>query len=228
MWIDDQILKQFHKTLHVEIFVPQTTCVVLGSGNDEALEVNLASCQEASISVMRRYGGGGTVVLYPGCVVVSLGCWVKEQFQNTLYFRLINQAVINSLAATWPNLNDLSQAGLSDITLGDKKIAGTSLFRSRNYLLYQASLLVDLDQELVSRVLRHPTKEPDYRHGRSHGEFLTSLMIAESKISSATQVAKELKNNLHDCVRKLLGDHLIEPIIDQTPALLARLERSQG
>jgi lipoate-protein ligase A len=87
---------------------------------------------------------------------------------------------------------------------------------------------VDLDQELVSRVLRHPTKEPDYRHGRSHGEFLTSLMIAESKISSATQVAKELKNNLHDCVRKFLGDHLIEPIIDQTPALLARLERSQG
>lgn len=228
MWIDDQILKQFKKTLHAEIFVPQTTCVVLGSGNDEALEVNLESCQESSISVMRRYGGGGTVVLYPGCVVVSLGCWVKEQFQNTLYFRLINQGVINSLATTWPNLNDLSQAGLSDITLGDKKIAGTSLFRSRNYLLYQASLLVDLDHELVSRALRHPTKEPDYRHGRSHDEFLTSLMIAESKISSATQVAKELKNNFHDCVRKVLGDHLIEPIAEQTPALMARLERSPG
>lgn len=214
--------------LHAEIFVPQTTCVVLGSGNDEALEVNLEACQEGSISVMRRYGGGGTVVLYPGCVVVSLGCWVKEQFQNTLYFSLINQAVIDSLGVAWPNLNDLSQAGISDITMGDKKIAGTSLFRSRNYLLYQASLLVDLDRELVSRVLRHPTKEPDYRHGRSHGDFLTSLMTAEPKISSATQVARELKNNFHDVVRNILGDHLVEPMTEQTPALTARLERSQG
>jgi lipoate-protein ligase A len=160
--------------------------------------------------------------------VVSLGCWVKEQFQNTLYFSLINQAVINSLGAVWPNLNGLSQAGISDITMGDKKIAGTSLFRSRNYLLYQASLLVDLDRELVSRVLRHPTKEPDYRHGRSHGEFLTSLMTAEPKISSATQVARELENNFHDVVRNILGDHLIEPMTEQTPALTARLERSQG
>lgn len=227
MWIDDQILKQFHKTLHAEIFVPQTTCVVLGSGNDEVLEVNLEACQERSISVMRRYGGGGTVVLYPGCVVVSLGCWVKEQFQNTLYFRLINQAVINSLGAAWQNLNDLSQAGISDITMGDKKIAGTSLFRSRNYLLYQASLLVALDRELVNGVLRHPTKEPDYRQGRSHGEFLTSLMTAEPTISSPTQVARELKNNFHDVVIKILGDHLIEPIAEQAPALTARLERSQ-
>ena len=77
MWIDDQILKNYDRALYSEIFVPRSTVVVLGSGNDEDLEVNSEACVAGEIPVLRRYGGGGTVVLYSGCVVVSVGCWVK-------------------------------------------------------------------------------------------------------------------------------------------------------
>jgi lipoate-protein ligase A len=226
MWIDDQVLKQFDKDLHAEIFVPRDPAVVLGSGNDQDLEVNVDACHGADIPVLRRYGGGGTVVLYSGCVVVSLGCWVKEAFQNSLYFDLINKSVIEALTDSWPDLPELTQAGISDIISAGRKVAGTSLFRSRNYLLYQASILVDLDRDLVSGLLRHPTKEPDYRKGRSHKDFLTSLNEIAVTQRPVESVATALSECFERAVRHILGEQLIQPIDGQKSALTARLERS--
>ena len=180
------------------------------------------------VPVYRRYGGGGTVVLYPGCVVVSVGCWVKDQFNNTRYFEMLNNAIIQVLSAGWSSLKVLSQAGISDIVSGEKKVGGTSLFRSRNYLLYQASILVELDCPLVEQLLRHPTKEPDYRQSRSHREFLTSLREIDDSILSSDQVARLLRSELMTVVQDTLGDHLISPLDNQKPALVARLKRSTG
>jgi lipoate-protein ligase A len=226
MWIDDQVLCKFDKMLHVEVFSPKTTMVVLGSGNDESLEVNLPQCAKLNVPVLRRYGGGGTVVLYSGCVVVSVGCWVKDQFKNNFYFSLLNQAIIDCLSISWPALSALSQAGISDIVMGEKKIAGTSMFRSRNYLLYQASLLVDLDRTLVGDLLRHPTKEPVYRRGRSHGDFLSGLSEVDSSIPSVTAVELALKSKLDQVVTQILREQLIDPIDGQKPSLRLRLQSS--
>jgi lipoate-protein ligase A len=227
MWIDDQILRRHDKRIHSEIFIPEETMVVLGSGNDPQTEVNLEACSLRSIQVLRRYGGGGTVVLYPGCVVVSTGCWVKDPFKNNFYFKLLNDAVKDALAAKWTSLSGLSQAGISDIVMGEKKVAGTSMFRSRNYLLYQASILVGLDRTLVNSVLRHPTKEPDYRKGRSHADFLTSLMEIEQTIKSAALVKDALENHLEENLLKHLADQLIDPVTSQMPALQARIVRAE-
>lgn len=226
MWIDDQVLKNFQKKIHCEVFVPEGIMVVLGSGNDPSLEVDTAACQAVSAPILRRYGGGGTVVLYPGCVVLSVGCWVKEQFQNSFYFSRLNQALIESLAKGWSAFAKLSQAGISDIVFGDKKVAGTSMFRSRNYLLYQASILVDLDANLVGNLLKHPTKEPDYRKGRCHSDFLTSLREVHPLTESAAEIAKVLKREFESDMTTCLGDHLIEVINSQTSALTARLGRA--
>jgi lipoate---protein ligase len=226
MWIDDQILKNHAVPFYCEIFVPGSTVVVLGSGNDQALEVNSEACAAADISVLRRYGGGGTVVLYPGCVVVSVGCWVKDVYQNSFYFDVLNQAVITALAAKQPKFAQLHQAGISDIVCNGKKVAGTSMFRSRNYLLYQASLLVDLDSALVASLLKHPTKEPDYRKGRSHSDFLTSLNAVAGDGGTAEGVAEGLLQEFSLAAKRHLGDHLVEPVHEQFPALAARLLRS--
>jgi len=226
MWIDDQILKYFTRPLCIDTFVPDATTVVLGSGNEESSEVNSEACANSGVPVLRRYGGGGTVVLYSGCVVLSVGCWVKDQFNNTRYFRAINNAVINSLAVCWPVFSQLNQAGISDIVMGDKKIAGTSLFRSRNYLLYQASILVHLDSDLIEKLLSHPTKEPDYRKKRGHRDFLTSLSEIDRSVGSSVEVMGVLSNVFESKLKLELGDHLIEPVPSQMQALVARLERS--
>jgi lipoate-protein ligase A len=228
MWIDDQVLKHHDKSVYTKIFVPDFSAVVLGSANDADLEVNLQSCAKKDIPVLRRYGGGGTVVLYPGCVVVSIGCWVKDQFNNSRYFKGINQALIKALGKQWPTMQELGQAGISDIVFGEKKVAGTSLFRSRNYLLYQASILVDLDIELVGSLLRHPTREPDYRRGRPHSDFLAGLIDIDPNVASAAEVVRSLEMNLLPTFIETLHDQLIQPEKAQFGALAARLARAES
>jgi lipoate-protein ligase A len=226
MWIDDQILRNYKNQLALKVFIPDFTAVVLGSSNQPDIEVSETWCETRGIPVLKRYGGGGTVVLYPGCVVISAGMWVRQQFQNQDYFRRLNQSVINVLAGVNGRLAGLDQRGLSDIAFNGRKIAGTSLFRSRNYLLYQGSLLVEPDLDLINNCLKHPSKEPDYRAGRSHGEFMTSLSavaqvtVQEVFAACSTLLAAEIKS--------MLADELIEPVVSQFPALQARLDRSAG
>jgi lipoate-protein ligase A len=45
----------------------------------------------------------------------------------------------------------------------------------REHALYLASVLVTPDLEEIGRYLPHPSKEPDYRGGRHHGDFLVGL-----------------------------------------------------
>ncbi len=220
MWIDDNILRDAAQSICLSVFVPRTNAVVLGSSNQAELEVDVEACREDGIPILKRYGGGGTVLLYPGCVVVSLGCWVKDYYANDRYFRLINGAIIKSLAEQWPILAQLKQQGISDIAFENRKIAGTSMFRSRNYLLFQASILVDSDDSLISRYLRHPSKEPSYRGRRSHKEFLCGLSeIAGCRVDNVVEC---LTNSFSDALKYDLAGELIEVQSNQLPNLQRR------
>lgn len=227
MWIDDDILERSHEPLALTSWVPDRPVVVLGSSNVAVNEVEMERCAEAGISVLKRYGGGGTVLLHGGCVIVSAGVWVSQLYQNKLYFDVMNRAVIAALAAAWPTLANLTQRGLSDIVMGQKKVAGTSLFRSRNYLLYQASLLIEPRIEMIAHYLKHPTKEPDYRQGRSHGDFITGIAdLAQGATIEACHAQLDLTLAQH--ITAFLGDERIEPIEAQIPTLKdrAKLGRS--
>lgn len=221
MWIDDDILSRCDEKLALACFVPESPMVVLGASNTPAGEVHEDHCRADEVPVLKRYGGGGTVLLYSGSLVVSLGTWVRQHYQNRLYFRALNQAVVAALGTRWPVLGALGQNGLSDITHGDRKVAGTSLFRSRNYLLYQASILARLDIEAIQRYLKHPSKEPDYRGRRGHREFLTSLdeIVPDFSVAAAlTTLSAELPRTL----AASLGDEWVEPMPDQLDNLKAR------
>jgi len=65
--------------------------------------------------------------------------------------------------------------GVSDLAVGDRKIGGSCIYRTKGLLLYGTTLLVDPELSLLKRYLPHPPREPEYRRGRSHAEFVTSL-----------------------------------------------------
>lgn len=207
------------------VWVPQQPVVVLGSSNLPDAEVEEERCLADGIPILKRYGGGGTVLLYDGCVIVSVGLWVKQLYQNKLYFERLNQSVINSLSQQWSVFRNLGQRGLSDITFGDLKVAGTSLFRSRNYLLYQASILVDLNPDLINRYLKHPSKEPDYRLGRTHKDFLKGLSDVHQEVTPSL-CADVLERCLPNQIKETFGSELMSPIPEQFPALEARVQRA--
>lgn len=220
MWIDDDILRKSELSYFQAVWEPTRPIAILGSSNKAEVECNMLSCAEDGVDVLRRYGGGGTVVLHPGCVILSIGTWVNHHYQNDIFFKKINQAVVDCLSAKWPSLTHLTQRGLSDICSGDKKIAGTSLFRSRNYLLYQASILVQPEMTIINKYLKHPSKEPDYRQGRSHQDFLIGLHDLCG--ADAKAIAAQLEHGMQAAFENCLKGDLQEPIADQIPHLLKR------
>ena len=186
MWMDNWILNQkfehwpivngatspSHRYLF-RFFEAAHPLVVLSSSNQESREVISQNRLELDVPIVKRRGGGGTVTLSRGCLIFTLAFKAKEIFNNKEYFYLINQLWIDALEQM--GVKELNQKGISDITLGNRKVAGTSLFRSKHLLVYQGSLLVDANLDLLDLTLQHPSKEPDYRQGRSHREFLTTL-----------------------------------------------------
>lgn len=147
--------------------------VVLGRGNKAATEVYEERCKAENIPILRRRGGGGTVVLSPGVLVISLVIRVKQRYHFQEYFWQINEYIIEALAKA--GLTELEQQGISDICLRQRKILGSSMYRSKEILFYTASLMVSNDLQLLERYLKHPSKEPDYRQGRKHRDFVTTI-----------------------------------------------------
>jgi lipoate-protein ligase A len=139
-------------------------------------------CAADGVPVVERRGGGGTVVLSPGTLVIlAAGERVDGREWAQGVFRRVNGAVIAALRAA--GIGNAAHAGLSDIAVDGRKVLGSSLYMgSRPPLFYyQASLMVSNDLGLMDRYLRHPPREPDYRRGRGHSEFCTTL--AESGLT---------------------------------------------
>ena len=155
----------------------------MGAGGRAEADVFAEQAQSDQVPVLRRRGGGGTVVLSPGQLVLAFVTEVSSPFQNLTYFRAINHWF--RLALQDLGVTGVEDRGISDLALDDKKILGTSLYRRRKILFYQASLLVDNDLSLFDRYLRYPPKVPDYRRGRGHLDFCTNLRLAGYPLSVA-------------------------------------------
>ncbi len=154
------------------VYEPEEVEVVLGAGCKKN-NLLLDNISRDGVAVRTRKGGGGTVVLSPGQVVVALSKVVGSPFDNLEYMRGINEWIIDALSLL--GVREVEHRGVSDLAMENRKILGASLHRKRRILFYQSSLLVSNDISLFSRYLKYPPREPDYRLGRSHEEFCTNL-----------------------------------------------------
>jgi lipoate-protein ligase A len=160
----------------VHLYEQQGVEVVHGPSFVASDEVFADRCADDGVPVVERRGGGGTVVLSPGTLVILVaGDRVDEREWAPGVFRRVNGAIIAAL--TKAGIGNAAHAGISDIAVNRRKVLGSSLYMgSRPPLFYyQASLMVSNDLGLMDRYLRHPPREPDYRRGRSHSEFCATL-----------------------------------------------------
>ena len=165
------------------VYEPRQRVVVLGAAGAAAAAVHQAAARAAGVPIRRRRGGGGTVLLTPGQVVVALVTEVDHPYRNRAYARVINHWFIDALRRR--GVTGVEQRGISDLAIGDRKISGSSVFRRRRVLFFQASLLVNNDPAEFERYLAFPVRVPDYRRGRGHREFCTTLAAAGHALSVA-------------------------------------------
>lgn len=195
MYIDDRVLSKLTGVCDYcyLVYEQEKSEVILGRSRLPKQDVYIQRCRANNIPVMRRLGGGGTVLLTPGVIVISVSGRTALPFHLREHMRAVNTAIIAALSAL--EIKELAIKGISDIAIGDKKILGSSLYKKKDTVLYQGSLLLNPDLKLFERYLKHPEKEPDYRQGRPHRDFLTSLLNEGYGFDSQT-IISVLNNEL--------------------------------
>lgn len=149
------------------------TAAVIGNGGDPWVETYPERLQADGVPLLRRRGGGCAVVVDAGNLVCSLVLPMPGIGGITAAFASIGRAVGGALAAA--GFPAVSQAGTSDLVVGERKLGGSCIWRTRGLLYYSTTLLVAPDWRLIDRYLPHPPREPAYRRGRVHRDFLISL-----------------------------------------------------
>ncbi len=192
---DDTLLERTRKDRkrRIHVYVPEQVQVVIGRGSRAEAELHGHSCTEDGVPVLRRRGGGCAVVLDSGNVVVAVTEHAPGFGNNKAHLKRLGQWLMHGLEML--GVTGLEQNGVSDLTCGDRKVGGSCLHRSRDTLLYSASLLVNPDLSLMERYLKLPPREPDYRRGRSHLEFVGTLyprLWAKQTEELARQLAEAL------------------------------------
>lgn len=156
--------------------------VVLGSACRIGDDVFEAACQADRVPLGRRASGGGTVLLGAGCLLFSLVLpyhrdpSLREVLPS---YRYILDIVAESLSALLPGIE---KAGISDLASTGWKFSGNAQQRKRDHLLHHGTLLYAFDLPRVSRYLRAPPRQPEYRQGRSHEQFLRNLPVEKSDL----------------------------------------------
>src|SRR5262245_4070536 len=150
---------------------PAQHFVVLGYGNKASSEVALEFCKAASIPVLRRCTGGGTVLQGPGCLNYSLILRIDDSgplrsITKTNDFVLEHQRVALS---SLPGLR-VEKQGQTDLAIENLKFSGNAQRRKKHCLLYHGTFLLDFDIGLIEKTLKLPPKQPAYRKNRSHVE----------------------------------------------------------
>lgn len=172
--------------------------VVLGRSQVIEKEVDLAACRHYSVPILRRTSGGGAVLQTEGVLNYSLLLPERNRLSFNAGFRLGTWLVQEALRRLGL---ESSVQGVSDVTVKGRKVSGNAIARVNRVFLVHGTLLADMDKGLLEACLRHPSREPDYRAGRSHWEFLTTLaelgVAAQQVIDMAWEdAAKELLGKL--------------------------------
>jgi len=164
---------------------PARGIVVVGRSSTIASEVHLEACRHDGIPILRRASGGAAVVIGPGCLMYALV--LSLRIRPAL--RVVNQAhqfVLGTLAGALKALApEVRCRGMSDLVLGEKKFSGNSLRLKRENLVYHGTILYDFPLEWIDRYLAMPPREPDYRNGRPHREFVANLPVSSPAIREA-------------------------------------------
>jgi lipoate-protein ligase A len=155
------------------VWQPESTVIVLGQSNTPEKSLITENVETDNIPVTKRPTGGEAVVLTRQMAVITVAREFRETITSKDFFKVINGMMLDMLSDL--GVKNYGMKGISDITIEDRKILGSSMHRRERRLVYHAVLNISENPGIFERYLKHPGREPDYRLNRKHGDFVTSL-----------------------------------------------------
>ena len=158
--------------------------VVLGISKKIRDDVLLSNCETDGIPILKRSSGGGTVLQGPGCfnygfiLPTSLSTKLDAIPSTTAYVLSMVASVLST------HVNGVTQSGVSDLTVNQVKFSGNAQRRMKQAILFHGTILYDFNLPLVSKYLKHPPIQPDYRNNRPHHAFIQNIDLTQSVIQT--------------------------------------------
>lgn len=171
--------------ISIALWLPKGTTVALGLSQSPEREADVEAVRRDGVGMVRRQSGGGAVLLYPGvlcweawadCAELERVCEGGSGIRSA--YAVLSGPVTSGLARLGV---DAFHAGVCDVSVripGEeraRKLAGTAQLRRKERVLVHGSLLVTADVAALSRYLTFPSEQPDYREGRGHADFCTTV-----------------------------------------------------
>jgi lipoate---protein ligase len=140
------------------------------SGQPDQL-LDLSKIKENNIPVIKRFSGGGTVIVDENTLFISF-VMTKTNVDAAPFPEPILRWSADLYASAW----DIRgfQLRENDYCIGDKKCGGNAQYMRKNRWIHHTSFLWDYKSENMD-VLLLPPKCPAYRQDRSHDDFLCRL-----------------------------------------------------
>lgn len=183
--------------------------VVLGAGGCIDDDVHVARCQADGVPILRRSSGGGTVLLGPGCLLFSL-VLAYARAPELADLRTSYAYILKRVSRAVNLAQAASLQGSSDLAVGQRKFSGNSQQRKRTHLLHHGTLLYAFDFTQVERYLKIPPRQPEYRAGRTHADFLMNLKC------DAPTLVRSLCDSWQACAtRAALPKAQVQSLVDQ-------------
>jgi lipoate-protein ligase A len=133
-------------------FLRFTPSALVGHHQDPADALDLAYCASRAIAVQRRLTGGGAIYMDEN--VLGWELYLEQRDVGTAEMGAISRRICTAAADA---LRDLGAAAEfrapTDIVVAGRKISGTGGAMDGDALLYQGTLLLDFDVEVMLRAL---------------------------------------------------------------------------
>ncbi len=146
--------------------------------------------KEKNLPVIKRFSGGGTVLIDENTLFVSFIC-----NKNAFSFPSYPERIMQWSETIYKDSFTLDGFALkeNDFVLGDLKCGGNAQYITKDRFIQHTSFLWDFCPKNMECLL-HPPKTPPYRKGRSHKEFLCTL---KGHFSSKEAFFQKIADHLH-------------------------------
>ena len=148
-----------------------TDAIVMGISAKPDDVINKQEFVKKPIPVIRRFSGGGTVLIEKNTLFVT---FIVQQ--QDVQLDMCPKQLLDWTGHMYSPLFSHVDFAIreNDYAIDDKKVGGNAQYFARKRMLHHTSFLWDYCPEYM-KVLKMPPKIPEYRRARSHDAFLTKL-----------------------------------------------------
>lgn len=173
LFLEEQLLRTSSENWCIVNDGTNTPSIVMGLSGKASELLELGFVLRDEVPVIRRFTGGGTVIVDHGTIFVTLICNKDDVPGVQPYPRSIMSWSGLVYGQVLQGIGDF-QLRENDYVFGDRKFGGNAQSITKNRWIHHTSFLWDYEVKNMA-YLKLPARAPEYRSARDHSEFICRM-----------------------------------------------------